>query len=84
MPSDPEKPFNGQTIFLFNLLILTLISRCMIPRTDADKLITNYASKNTERITEAVKFVIGATEARKSEAMGKPNCLIRPLSLCYL
>jgi hypothetical protein len=42
----------------------------MIPRTDADKLITNYASKNTERITEAVKFVIGATDARRSEARG--------------
>jgi len=64
MPSDPEKPFNGQTIFLFNLLLLTLISLCMIPRSAADKLITNYASKNTERITEAVKFVFGATYDR--------------------
>lgn len=49
--------------FLLNVF-LTLIPGCMIPKRAADKMITNYVSKNRERVTDAVKFAISATYNR--------------------
>src|SRR5678815_3158845 len=54
----------SKRIFFFKFFLLGVISGCMIPKRAADKLITNYVSKNTECVTEAVRFAIGTTYNR--------------------
>jgi hypothetical protein len=56
-----DTPTMVKRFLLLNLFILTLISGCIVPKRAADKVITNYVSKNTELVKESVEFAIGVT-----------------------
>jgi len=57
-------PTIAKRFLLLSLFVATLISGCMVSKRAADKLTTNYISKNKGLVKESVEFAIGVTYDR--------------------